>query len=338
MDSVSTKTHDCSNQLSFVSEKMTQLEKQFQYVNELLKTINTISDQTNLLALNATIEAARAGEFGKGFAVVAGEVKELSKTTKNANGQIQDKLQEISESIVQLSVELKKSIVSMDLSVKVVGETKNYVSNVNEQTKTFNKKINHSLIHFKELDGASVLVANQMTELRTIGDTFSFLVELIKKQQNSKGPNPLERLGPIVAESTYNNPKRFSKSEPEYKLGNHDILISSTDLNGVITFANDKFYEIAEYPAGSLVGTPHNGIRHPDMPKTAFADLWSIIKQGQLWQGYVCNIGAKGRVYWVKATAFPCYKNGKIVGFLSIREKPEPGMVEKAKEAYRLVE
>lgn len=226
----------------------------------------------------------------------------------------------------------------MNLSLQVVGETKNYVANVNEQTKEFNRKINESLIHFKELDTASEQVSNQMAELKTIGDTFSYLVELIRKQQNINGINPLERLGPIVASSTFNDPKRFIRKEEEYVLTENDILISSTDINGTITFANDRFYEIAEYPPGSLVGTPHNGIRHPDMPKIAFADLWNVIRQGNLWQGYVCNIGARGRVYWVKATAFPCYQNGKIVGFLSIREKPEAGMIEKAKAAYRLVE
>lgn len=338
MDDVSTKTNECSVQLNAVSDKMGQVEKQFHYVNELLKTINAISDQTNLLALNATIEAARAGEYGKGFAVVAGEVKELSKTTKNANTQIQDKLSEISESIKQLSGQLKTSLVSMSSSLSTVGKTKEYVSNVNDHTKSFNQKINQSLSHFNELDRASGHVSNQMIELKTIGDTFTFLIELIKKNDQQLSLNPLERLLPIVQSSKVNYSKRFTKNEPEYFLKDDDIIISSTDINGTITFANDKFYDIAEYAPGSLVGKPHSVVRHPDMPKIAFADLWSLIKAGKLWQGYVCNLGRNGRVYWVKATAFPCYKNGKITGFLSVREKPEPGMVEKAKGAYRLVE
>ena len=131
---------------------------------------------------------------------------------------------------------------------------------------------------------------------------------------------------------------RFTAKEQEYTLTDKDILISSTDTRGVITFANQKFYEIAQYPMGALMGKPHNIIRHPDMPKTAFADLWNVIKSGKLWQGYVCNIGYHGRIYWVKATAFPCYSNGQIVGYLSVREKAEPEMIEKAKAAYRLVE
>jgi methyl-accepting chemotaxis protein len=64
MDEVSKETTFCSEQLNIVSKKMGMLEKQFSYINDLSKTISTISDQTNLLALNATIEAARAGQYG----------------------------------------------------------------------------------------------------------------------------------------------------------------------------------------------------------------------------------------------------------------------------------
>ena len=68
---------------------MVVLENNVKSINNLVRTINIIADQTNLLALNATIEAARAGENGKGFAVVAHEVKELARTTKIANEDIQ---------------------------------------------------------------------------------------------------------------------------------------------------------------------------------------------------------------------------------------------------------
>jgi PAS domain S-box-containing protein len=163
-------------------------------------------------------------------------------------------------------------------------------------------------------------------------------VELLKLQNTKIEINALDRLAPAVEGSVFNNPHRFTKSESEYFMADDEILISSTDLKGTITFANDSFYKVAEYGAGELVGKPHSTIRHPDMPKTAFADLWEVIKSGKLWQGYVCNISKNGRIYWVKATAFPCYKNGKICGFLSIREKPEKEMVVRAKEMYRRLE
>lgn len=338
MNSVSNQTNDNSVQLSSVANIMVTLENHFSFVNDLLKTINGISDQTNLLALNATIEAARAGEAGKGFAVVANEVKELSKTTKTANTQIQTKLGLISDSIKHLSSEIEKSLTSMKQSQKLVDETKNYVTNVNDHTRSFNTKINSSLSHFKNLSNTSTQVSSQIQELTTIGDTFSYLIEMVKIQNHKMGIDPLDRLVPLLSESTLNFPSRFTQGLNEYHLQDNDILISSTDLRGVITFANESFYRIAEYETGALIGKPHSIIRHPDMPKTAFADLWATIKAGQLWQGYVCNRSRTGRSYWVKATVFPCYKNSQIVGYLSIRERPSAEMIEKAKMAYRLLE
>jgi PAS domain S-box-containing protein len=339
MEEVSRETNICSEQLNLVSGKMAQLETQFAFINDLSKTISSISDQTNLLALNATIEAARAGEYGKGFAVVANEVKELSKTTKAANTQIENKLVEITNSIRQLSKEVKTSITKIDASVKIITQTRNNISNVNAHTREFGQTINVSVEHFRELERTSNEVTTQLKDLNTIGDTFKYLVELIKLQ-NAGGTqvNPLERLTPIVQASTFVDKARFTVKEPEYILHDDDVLISSTDTHGVITFANQKFYEVAQYPHGSLVGKPHSIIRHKDMPKTAFADLWNVIKSGKLWQGYVCNVGNNGRIYWVKATAFPCFSHGQIIGYLSVREKAEPEMIEKAKAAYRLVE
>lgn len=339
MDEVSRETNFCSEQLKIVSEKMITLEEQFSFINELSKSISAISDQTNLLALNATIEAARAGEHGKGFGVVASEVKELSRSTKNTNAKIESKLIEINNSIKQLSDEVKLSNKKMENSLKVVTQTKNGAANVNEQMFKFNNMINYSVDHFKKLDLTSKEVALQLSDLTTIGETFKFLVELLKMQsQGQDSLDPLDRLDPLVKSSSYDASNRFTQNEPEYTLAADDILISSTDHRGIITFANQTFYKLAQFPMGALVGKPHNVIRHKDMPKTAFADLWQVVKAGKLWQGYVCNIGFGGRIYWVKATVFPCYQHGVITGYLSIREKAEPQMIEKAKAAYRRLE
>ena len=73
------------------------------------------------------------------------------------------------------------------------------------------------------------------------------------------------------------------------------------------------------------------------MPKTAFAELWAVIKAGEMWQGYVANRAKSGRRYWVKASVFPCFEKGRIIGYISIRTKPESDMIEKAIEAYRMV-
>jgi PAS domain S-box-containing protein len=329
-------TENSSKRLDEVYKKMKILEDEFKDVNELLHTINSIADQTNLLALNATIEAARAGEEGKGFAVVAHEVKELSKTTKNANEDIQRKIKLIGESIVELSENVNSSKEVMGQSMLSMNETKEQVGHIREKTSRSKYLVNESIENFNELGKSSKQMTIDLTQLDTIAKSFSFLLELMKMNEDaSSRMDPLERLAPLVEQSNFLESSRFSKREEEYVLTESDVLISATDLDGVITFANEAFYSIAQYEQGSLVGMPHNIIRHPDMPKTAFADLWTLIKGQKLWQGYVCNRGKLGRIYWVKAIVFPCYQNGNCVGYLSVRSKPRREDIEKAKLAYR---
>lgn len=324
-----------ASQLNIVSSQMNNLENQFLFVNDLLKTINSISDQTNLLALNASIEAARAGEAGKGFSVVASEVKELSKTTKAANAQIQDKLGEISKSIKLLSVEISKSLHSMNESLKKVTEAKNLIDNSKENSRQINNIVNSAIRSFNDLQESSKGVSGQLLELGTIGKTFTYLIELLKIVEKTVEENPLQRLSPLVNASEIYDASKFSSGQREYRLEDHEILISSTDLRGVITFANNAFCKVAGFKKEELVGKPHNIIRHPDMPKIAFEDLWNVIRNGKLWQGIVCNRNNSGENYWVVATVFPCYENDKIVGYLSVRGKPSEAMISAAKEAYR---
>ena len=195
-----------------------------------------------------------------------------------------------------------------------------------------------TLAYFSQLDRSSEQVENEIQEMKTIGNTFSCLVKMLAIEgKMDLGIDPLERLLPIVKQSTFQDPDRFTAHEQEYVLTQDDILISATDTRGIITFANNTFYKIAQYSPQEMIGQPHNIIRHPDMPKTAFADLWAIIQKGQIWQGYVKNRSKEGRIYWVLATVFPCYENGQIVGYLSIRSKPDPAKIEQAIQAYRLV-
>lgn len=82
-------------------------------------------------------------------------------------------------------------------------------------------------------------------------------------------------------------------------------IVSETDTRGIITYANSKFCEVSGYSLEELVGKPHNIIRHPDMPKAAFKELWDTIKAGKVWQGEVKNRRKDGSHYWVLATVGP---------------------------------
>ena len=112
-------------------------------------------------------------------------------------------------------------------------------------------------------------------------------------------------------------------------------LVSTTDLRGVITYANPAFCRIAGYHVDELVGHNHNLVRHPDMPKAAFADLWDRLKEGNPWRGMVKNRCKDGRYYWVDAYVTPIYENGKISGYQSVRCKPEPQLKQVAAQTYQ---
>jgi len=106
----------------------------------------------------------------------------------------------------------------------------------------------------------------------------------------------------------------------ETEVPENELIVSRTDLRGIITYANDVFAKISGYEPHELIGKPHNIIRHPDMPKSAFKELWNTIAKGQNWEGYVKNLRKDGGYYWVKASVSPLIKNGKIIEYKSVRE------------------
>ena len=75
----------------------------------------------------------------------------------------------------------------------------------------------------------------------------------------------------------------------EYLFPEDSIIITKTNLKGKITFVSPDFISISGYSEEELIGKPHNLIRHPDMPKAAFKDLWDTIEKGLPWNGYVKN-------------------------------------------------
>jgi len=117
------------------------------------------------------------------------------------------------------------------------------------------------------------------------------------------------------------------------------FIYSRTDTKGRITEANQAFATLSDYSVEELVGRPHNMIRHPDMPKEAFADMWKSLKAGRPWQGLVKNRRKDGGFYWVFATVSPVRgQDGHIVGFQSLRLKPTREQVKAASEVYRRIQ
>ena len=110
-------------------------------------------------------------------------------------------------------------------------------------------------------------------------------------------------------------------SQNEYSLDDDTTLMSTTDLHSYITHANDTFVQVSGYTLDELIGQPHNLVRHPDMPKAAFADMWATLKKGEPWSGIVKNRRKNGDHYWVRANAVPMVRDGKVEGYMSIRTR-----------------
>ncbi|KOO15706.1 chemotaxis protein [Vibrio xuii] len=126
-----------------------------------------------------------------------------------------------------------------------------------------------------------------------------------------------------------------TSSDRETLLNENEQLVSTTDLKGVITYCNPAFCRIAEYSENELLGQNHNIVRHPDMPKAAFADMWSNLNQGKAWRGIVKNRTKSGGHYWVDAYVTPIFEHNQMVGYQSVRVKPKRELVDTAGKAYQ---
>ncbi|MCG3668144.1 PAS domain-containing protein [Aliarcobacter butzleri] len=120
----------------------------------------------------------------------------------------------------------------------------------------------------------------------------------------------------------------------ETVLDKNALLVSETDLKGVIKFANEDFCKIAGYTLEELMGQPHNMVRHKDMPKKAFKSLWDTVQKGEIWTGYVKNATKDGGYYWVFATVYPFESSDGSKGYLSCRRKPTNEEIQKAEILY----
>ena len=123
--------------------------------------------------------------------------------------------------------------------------------------------------------------------------------------------------------------------EKEMILDDFAFLVSETDEKGNILFANDDFCKLAEYTVDELIGKPHNIVRHKDMPKAAFKDLWETVKKDQVWSGSVKNATKSGNYYWVFATVFPTITSDGKKGFLSCIRKATPGEINEHIPIYK---
>jgi len=121
----------------------------------------------------------------------------------------------------------------------------------------------------------------------------------------------------------------------ETVLSEDAFLMSQTDDKGNIIYANAEFCRIAEYKVEELLGHPHSIVRHKDMPKAAFEDLWKTVKSGEVWSGYVKNITASKGYYWVFATVYPYFDESGRQCYLSCRRKADKKKIDEHIALYK---
>ena len=127
----------------------------------------------------------------------------------------------------------------------------------------------------------------------------------------------------------------MSYNNHEIKIDTQAFLVSETDKKGIIRFANDDFCKYADYNIDELIGKPHNIVRHPDMPRAAFKDLWETVKSGKRWSGFVKNKAKNGGYYWVYATVFPFTTCDGEDGYISCRRTVSTMEKEKYEKLYK---
>lgn len=117
-----------------------------------------------------------------------------------------------------------------------------------------------------------------------------------------------------------------------------DFIVSMTDLKGRITYGNRIFIEYSGYSEAELLGTQHNIIRHPDMPRAVFKLLWDKIQNREECFAYVKNMAKDGSFYWVFANVTSTFSSaGNATGYLSVRRKPKMSGIQTMSEVYRLM-
>ncbi|MCH9813091.1 MAG: PAS domain-containing protein [Epsilonproteobacteria bacterium] len=132
--------------------------------------------------------------------------------------------------------------------------------------------------------------------------------------------------------------KRPMPIDIEIVLEPKKYIISSTDLQGLITEVNDYFVEVSGYSREELIGKPHSIIRHPDMPKIVFKLMWERLKSGKDILALVKNLAKDGRFYWIFTTFEPLKDdNGDVVGYTAHRKAAPKHTVETVAEIYRSV-
>jgi PAS domain S-box-containing protein len=130
--------------------------------------------------------------------------------------------------------------------------------------------------------------------------------------------------------------KDIIPTSKERLMRENDFIVSKTDLKGRITYGNEIFIEFSGYSEEELLGSQHNIIRHPDMPRVVFKLLWDYLAKDKEIFAFVKNMSKDGGYYWVFTHVAPMKdKNNNKIGYTSVRRMPNPKAIPIVTEVYQ---
>ena len=109
------------------------------------------------------------------------------------------------------------------------------------------------------------------------------------------------------------------------------VLVSRTNLKGVIIYANDAFVSVSGFTREELLNQPHNIVRHPDTPPMLFSDMWYTLHKGEPWRGTLKNRSKDGAFYWVDTCVVPVRQHDCTIGYMSVRQAASPDAIAAAR-------
>ena len=141
-----------------------------------------------------------------------------------------------------------------------------------------------------------------------------------KEVMEQKGNNEVAELKQRIAELELEKAEIQREVEARMLSVDQACIVSEVDLKGFITYVNDKHCEVSQYTREELMGQNQNIVRHPDMPKEVFKEMWATIGRGKIFRGKVKNRRKDGTPYYVDGIFTPVLgDNGKPVKYIGIR-------------------
>ncbi len=123
----------------------------------------------------------------------------------------------------------------------------------------------------------------------------------------------------IYYKKVYDKQKR--ENEDYFSLLNKEAIVTKTNTEGQIIFVNDTFCQVSGFKREELIGQPHNIVRHPDVPKDVFRNIWATIQEGKIWEGRFKSRAKDGSSFFLSTKIIPIYDDfsENIVEYMAIR-------------------